>query len=232
MFIFLACELIVDVVTDGSVDTIEYALDNNIEQLSLHSDMDIELIESDENLLIIDGPKALLDELSFKNNNGHLNLKYNKTGSWMYDKPVIQLRMPSICKINLYADNELFANDTLYTENISIYSDRTGYISVMVNCQSVTTLGKHISNFYISGKTNNLSVTTTFASSFYGNKLIADSIICNIEGSNHQIVNPVQLLQCNIRQTGNVYYVNRPGELQVNTNEKGSGQAIYDSHRQ
>jgi len=91
-----SCELIVDVTTDNAVDTSNYSIDNTINQIALREDMDLELIESDDMQMIISGPKALLDNFSIKKDTGLLTLTFDKRGSWKYDKPLVQLRMPSM----------------------------------------------------------------------------------------------------------------------------------------
>ncbi len=226
-----SCELIVNLVTDDSVDTVEYTIDQPLDELSLNSDMDIELIESDDNIIIIDGPAAILDNINIDNTDDHLSIKFEKMGSWMYDKPKLQLRIPTLCKLNLYYDNELTCVDTLYSDVIKINSEGTGDISLKVNCDSLLIFGDNISDFYFSGKTNNLEVETALACSFYGANLLANKVISNISGSNNQIVYPVELLECNISQTGNVYYVNKPNRIKENIIDNGTGQVIFDINR-
>lgn len=226
-----SCELIVDLVTNDSVDTLEYTIDHPLTELSLNSDMDIELTESDEKVIIIDGPAAILDNLSIENNEGHLSIEFDKVGSWMYDKPIVQLRIPTLCKINLYYDNRLTSADTLYTDVIKIHSEGTGDVSLKVNCDSLYIFGDNISDFYFSGKTNNLEVETALACSFYGANLLSNNVTSIISGSNNQIVYPIELLECNISQTGNIYYVNKPTKIQQNILENGTGQVIFDANR-
>ena len=226
--LFSACELLVDVVTDDSVDTFVYPIDYPLNSILLKKDMDMEIVESDDNKLIIEGAAAVIESFSFTSDSGNLTLFYDKYGSWMYDKPKVQLRIPKICKIELYFDNALYAADTLYTDNIDIYSDGTNDINLKVNCKTLNIYGNYINNFYISGKTEKLAVTTTHGSVFYGAKLVADSVTCNSNGSNKQIVNPTKFLRCNVNYSGNIYYVNQPDELIINRHEKGSGQVIFD----
>lgn len=230
--LFSACELLVDAVTDDSIDTLVHRIDYPLSSILLKKDMDMEIVESNDNELIIEGPKAVLESFTFKTDSGKLTLFYDKYGSWMYDKPKVQLRIPKLCKIELYFDNALSATDTLFTKNIDIYSDGTNDIDLMVNCETLNIYGNYLSNFHISGKTEDLKVTTTHGSIFYGARLLADSITCNSNGSNKQIVNPTKLLRCNVNYSGNIYYVNQPDELIINRHKKVSGQVIFDSNKQ
>lgn len=229
--LFAGCELLVDVVTDDSVDTITYSIDYPLYSIRLQKDMDLEIIESGDNELIINGPKAVIENFTFTTDSGKLTLSYDKYGSWMYDKPKVQLRVPKVCKIELYADNIISAADTLYTENIDIYSKGTNDIELMVNCKSLNIFSNYLSNFNISGKTESLTVTTAYGSIFHGANLIADSITCNVNGSNMQIVNPIKLLKCNFNYSGNIYYVHQPGEIIINRLDNSTGQVIFDTNR-
>lgn len=231
--IFLvSCELIVDVVSDDSVDTFTYFVDHQLTELLLRADMDLEIIESDDSLLVITGAKAVLDNITIENEDGRLTVNYKKLGSWMYDKPQLQLRMPKIDKISLYAYNDVFATDTLRTDNIYIFSDGTGDVNLKVNCKNFRVFGNNISNFYISGKAESLSVCCSYSSSFKGAHLIAQKVSVNSYAANEQVVYPVKSLSCSIRLTGNIYYVNQPEKLAVNIIEGAKGQAIYDNNRQ
>lgn len=226
-----SCELIVDVITDDSVGTYTYYLESSPKELSLYSDMDIELIESEDSLLLFEGPEAILDNLDIDNKDGHIYIDYNKLGSWMYDKPKVQLVLPTMCKINLYYDNELEAADTIKSSVLYIHSEGNGDIHLQVDCDSLFLFGDNISDFYISGQTNFLKAETALACSLYGANLVSNTVISNISGSNNQFVHPVELLECNIRQTGNVYYVHKPKKILANRIADGTGQVIYDADR-
>ena len=224
-----SCELIVDAVSDDTTTTITHSIDYDLHSLLLKKDMDLELIESDDNEIIVSGAQAILDNLAFYNDSGKVTLHYDKYGSWMYDKPKVQLRIPELCRIELYADNALHAPHTLTTENIDIFSDGTNDITIEVNCKRLSIFGNYLANFHVSGSTERIDVTTTHGSIFYGAKLTADSVICNLNGSNKQIVNPLQFLLCNMNYSGNIYYVQQPEELIIERTEKGSGEVIFDA---
>jgi hypothetical protein len=230
-FICQSCELIADAVSDDTSTSKVVNISNSITQLSFKSDMEIELIESNENSITFSGAEALLNKLTVKKDTSTLTITYNKFASWSYAVPKAEIRMTSICKINLYAYNELYASDTLRSSNINIYSDGTGDINLSVNCDTLNVFGNNISNFYIDGKTDCLYITTTFGSAFYGSDLIANNVETNIKGSNNQIVYPVDSLTCNIDYTGNVYYVNQPDVLIENISDDASGSAIYNSNK-
>lgn len=230
--LFSSCELFVDAIKDDSVDTIVYDINAPITKLLLNNDMDLELIESEDSSLIINGAKQVLDDLVIKNDSAQISLKYKSSKAWMYDKPQVQLRLPKICDIELQAYNNVFANDTIRTEEFEITSTGTGDVKLLVNCRNLTINANYICNYYISGKTEKLSVYTTFGSIFNGANLVANHVRCKNEGSNHQIVHPVKSLACDMLLTGNVYYVNQPEELLINRINNSSGKVIFDNSKQ
>ena len=225
-----SCEMLVDLTTDDSTDQIVYKIKPPFTELSLREDMDLELIESDDSVLIIDGPKVILDNLTIQNVEGKVEINFHKNGNWKYDKPMLQLKIPKIVPIKLYRFNNLFANDTLRTEVLSVFSDGTGDVHLMVNNQKVICNGTHISNFYVSGKTQQLNVSVSYSSSIKGADLKAENVTVKSFASNNQIVNPNKKLSCTIRQKGNIYYVNKPEELLVNISDDAKGRAIFDKN--
>jgi hypothetical protein len=58
-----ACELWVDIASNNETKTIEHAIKKPIEKIILNSDMDLELLESDENKIEISGAKDLIDNI-------------------------------------------------------------------------------------------------------------------------------------------------------------------------
>ena len=230
--VFTACELVVDLTTNDAIDTFSYTIDNTITQIALREDMDLELVESEDSQLVITGPKALLDNFSIKKDTGLLTLTFDKMGSWKYDKPLVQMRMPSIHKINLYAHNNLFANDTLRADTINIYNDGTGDVKLSVNCNHFIVKGTLIGIFYINGKTDSLTIDNYYSSSFRGADLVAQNIKVTTQASNDQVVYPVKSMTCNMSQTGNVYYVNEPEELIINYLNGKTGRAMFDPNHQ
>ncbi len=226
-FVLGSCELIVDVVTDDSTTEIVYEVNHPINRIILQADMDMEIAESTDSTIIISGPAPLLENMEITNNNGALTIDYTKSGSWMYDKPQLQFRMPKIEEIQLYAFNNITCKDTLRTSNPYIYSDGTGDIYLKLNNQKLDVFGNNISNFYVSGKTENLSILCKYACSFKGAGLIANNVSVDSYCSNDQIVHPVDSLSCKIRLTGDIYYVNSPAKLIVDKEEGATGHVIY-----
>lgn len=229
--LFTSCELLVDAITDDAVDTLVYTIDHQLTTISLQEDMDLEIIESDDNNIIIEGAKSILEHFTITNDDGNLSLNFDKFNAWMFDKPQVQLRIPKLCTIRLYGDNLVHSNDTLRSPTIRIFSDGNNDIHLMVNCETLILTGTNVSDFYASGKAQNLKITTYYGSAFYGSNLIAETVSCNIGGSNHQVVYPTKLLKCKIKYSGNIYYVHQPEEIQTTFTEDGIGKIIYDSSR-
>lgn len=227
-----SCEFMVDVTTDDSVGTLIYDMNQPVNEIFVREDMDVELVESIDNQLVISGPQAVLDKFIIKNNEGELTLKFDKRSGWKYDKPVVQVRVPSMIKLNLYAHNNIFANDTLRSDTINIYNDGTGDVKLSVNCNHFLAAGTLVGIFYIDGKTDSLTIDNKYSSSFRGADLIAQNITVYAEASNDQVVHPVKSMTCNIGQTGDVYYVHEPKELIVNYFNNKSGRLIYDSSKE
>lgn len=229
--ILSSCELIVDLTTDDSEIQLEYKINHAIERLELRADMDLELIDSDDSVLIIQGPKALLDELEIVDTSGVMTLKYDTRGDWRYKKLKVQYSMPDLKNVASYAFNNITCSDTLHYNTLYVFSDGTGDVDLLVDNESVRIFGTNISNFYFRGFTEKLRVVCSWSSSFRGADLIANDVVVTSYCTNYQVVNPVEKLTCNMRLDGDVYYVNKPNEITVNTEEGASGKVIFDASK-
>ncbi|MDX8338200.1 DUF2807 domain-containing protein [Draconibacterium sp. IB214405] len=226
-----SCEFIVDSVTDDATDEVVYTINPDVKKIALYNDFDLELIESEDSTLTFSGPKALLNELEIENIDGLLEIRHNKFGSWYYDKPLLQLRLPQIVPIQLYGFNDVYCRDTLRTSKINFFADGTGDIHLNVKNDYVRVFANHISNFYLSGETETLSVLCTFTSGFFGSGLKAQNVVATSIGANDIVVYPINSLKAKVEQVGNIFYVNRPLELSLEEGEYSTGSIIYDENK-
>ncbi|WP_167616283.1 GIN domain-containing protein [Maribellus sediminis] len=227
-WLFSSCELMVDLTTDDSDTQLTYEIDHTVDKLILRSDMDLELVESDDSVLIIQGPKALLDELEIIDTSGVMTLKYDIKGDWKYEKLKVQYFMPDLKNVASYAYNNITCSDTLHYKSLYVFSDGTGDVDLLVNNELVRIFGTNISNFYFNGFTEKLRVVCSWTSSFRGAGLIAKDVVVGSYCTNYQVVHPVEKLTCTMRLDGDVYYVNEPNELNINTEEGAKGKVIFD----
>jgi len=102
----------------------------------------------------------------------------------------------------------------------------TGTYHLNVNNDKTTIVGNNIASFFISGSTNDLSIT--FASGtgrFEGANLRAQNVRIRHRGTNKIIVNPIQTITGEILSTGDVIAVNRPNVVSVE--ELFTGKLIF-----
>lgn len=226
-----SCELWVDMVSNDDTKTIEHNIKQPLLKIILCNDMDLELLEGEEKKIEINGAKDLIDKIEFDYVSNTLKISCKSLKTWMYDKPKIKLQMPQICNIQLLANNDVFANDTLRTENINIESEGTGDINLSINTKAIHIKAAYTCNFYLSGQTENLKIETYYGSIFYGENLKAMHIQSTCAGSNHQYIYPIKSLNCNIKHSGNVYYMHQPEDLLINSETGSKGKAIYTPNK-
>ena len=111
-----------------------------------------------------------------------------------------------------YANLRLISED--FNDPSVTHTD--GDFDLQVNCNRIDIVFNNLSNIFISGSVNNLSIGFYSGDGrFEGANLIAQTIDIFQRSSNDMIVNPQQSLKGEIRGTGDVILLNRPPIVEV-----------------
>lgn len=232
IFIFIlflqGCQLFEELITDDTPMIEVYKIEGEINQLDLLYDMDLELVQSTDSVLEIYTQKGLFESIQVIFTEGILSVDYKKFSAWRYPKPKLVLKIPVIPYIRSKRFNNITSEDTIRQNNLRIFSDGTGDILLKLHCQNVDVKATHISNFILSGETKELSGSFEYSGILSAARLKAESVYLTQNGSNDLVVSPSFLLICNMLESGNIFYVKQPQELEINYGQNGTGKVIYD----
>jgi hypothetical protein len=115
---------------------------------------------------------------------------------------------------------------TLTSENYNEDYVNVGDFSLLIDNQDLNIISNNVSNFTITGKTNNLFAGFyAGVGKFNGENLMAQNVNLFHRGINEIIVSPTQQLTGEIRSSGNVISVNKPPIIKVK--EFYSGKLIF-----
>lgn len=181
-------------------------------------------IETGENLLndveaiVLDGKLILTD------NNTCNNVRdYGITKVYITSSNITEIR--SSTQYDVSSDGVLtYPSLTVLSEDFNVPENEftSGNFKLQINNNSFRLVFNNLSNCFISGETNNLSITFAAGTSrFEGRNLIAQNVSILNRSSNDMIVNPQQSITGKISGTGDVIAVNTPPTVDVEEVYKG-----------
>ncbi len=186
------------------------------------------VVETGENLMN-DVEAVVLDNKLILTDSNHCNYVRD------YGITKIYVTSPNITEIRSSTQYDISSDGVLTYPNLTILSEDfgdpdtfiTANFRLQIDNNTFRLVFNGLSNCFISGKTENLSLTFAAGiSRFEGRNLIAQKVQLWNRASNDMIVNPQQEIKGTISGTGHVISVNRPPIIEVS--ELYRGRLIFE----
>lgn len=200
---------------------------------------DIELIIKEDAVqsVIIETGKNLINDVIVEVVDGRLTLTDNNTCNYVRDYGItkVYVTSPNITEIRSSTQYDISSDGVLRYPSLNVLSEdfgepgtfNVGDFRLQIDNTSFRVVFNNLSVCYISGETDNLSVTFAAGTSrFEGRNLIAQNVKVSNRGSNDMIVNPQQEITGKISGIGNVISVNTPPVVDVE--EVYRGRLIFE----
>lgn len=167
----------------------------------------------------IAAPSSILDNIEVKMDGSMLVVKDRSTCNLAreYGQTVVYVTTPSLEEIHSKTEQEIKSDGVLTFPELKLYSvdindgAGTGDFRLKLDTQLVYIESNNVSNFYVSGETDQLIVFFSWGNGiFNGEQLQSNSIDVYHRGSNDIIFFPIQSIEGNIYSTGNIVLKNRP----------------------
>ncbi len=167
----------------------------------------------------IAAPSSILDNIEVKMDGSMLVVKDRSTCNLAreYGQTVVYVTTPSLEEIHSKTEQEIKSDGVLTFPELKLYSvdindgAGTGDFRLKLDTQLVYIESNNVSNFYVSGETDQLIVFFSWGNGiFNGEQLQSNSIDVYHRGSNNIIFFPIQSIEGNIYSTGNIVLKNRP----------------------
>ncbi len=190
-------------------------------------EVDIYLVNSSEQRVFIKAGKNLIPQIHLTVEDGILSITNDNSCNWVRspENPGLYIFSNNISGIEIFDFANIYSEETLVLDNLSIFSDGTGNFDMNIDVDSLIITSAYISNFTFSGNADFLDLIITADSRFLARDLSAIDILIDHNGSNRVELYPVNKLEGIIQSTGSVYYFNEPEILDVTV--KSTGQLIY-----
>ena len=152
-----------------------------------------------------------------------------------YGQTIVYVTAPNLTDIYCKTEKEIKSNGVLRYQSLHVVSGDSadgyngagmGDIALQLHNESVTIECNNVSRFFLSGTTTNLSVNFYEGGGiFYGENMIAEKVHVFHRGSNDMFVHPINEINGDIYNIGNVYSLNHPPI--VNVIEHYQGRLIF-----
>ncbi len=215
----------------GSIIQQEVSVDA-FDKILVNRDIELIIKEGATQKVIIETGKNLLNDVEASVVDGKLTLTDNNNCNYVrgYGITKVYITSPNITEIRSSTQYDIRSDGVLTYPNLTVLSEDFGAPDTFTNANfrlqidnnSFRLVFNNLSNCFISGKTDNLSITFAAGTSrFEGRDLIAQNVQFWNRSSNDMIVNPQQEIKGKISGTGNVIAVNKPPVIEVEEVYKG-----------
>ena len=177
--------------------------------------------------VIVETGENLMNDIEVRVEDGRLILINNNACNLTRDYGItkVYVSSPNLTEIQNSSGLTVKGDGILNYANLRLISEdfndpsvthTDGDFDLQVNCNRIDIVFNNLSNIFISGSVNNLSIGFYSGDGrFEGANLIAQTIDIFQRSSNDMIVNPQQSLKGEIRGTGDVISLNRPPIVEV-----------------
>jgi len=237
LFLFSSCNFINPFYDEG--DTIETLIElDNFTHIEIHNIFNIEIIEDRESYMIYKGGDKILDEMTYSSLSGILRLDHNFM-NWTknFKMPTLEIHMPLLEGINLYASGNIRSLNQLPGDKLSIdiyEASSTFEINLDISYKELRfhSRGSVGGTFVISGICPKTIFTLNGSTNIQASELISKevNITHNSLGNAHIYVEDKLIVT--FFKSGDIYFKGSPSEIEVKydqiNNQDASGQLIKE----
>lgn len=210
---------------------------DDFDKILVNRDVELILQEGAVQSVVIETGKNLLNDVIAEVVDSQLILTDNNHCNYVRDYGITKVYIvaPNITEIRSSTQYDISSDGVLTYPSLTILSEdynapesfNIGDFRLQINNTNLKVLFNNLSVAYISGETENLSVTFAAGNSrFEGRNLIAEKVFVNNRGSNDMVVNPQQEISGQISGIGHVISVNTPPVS--NVEELYTGRLIFE----
>lgn len=190
----------------------------NFTKIKVHDGIGLVVKEGPNYEVKIAAPRSILDNIEVKLAGNMLEVKDRSTCNIArdYGQTVVYVTTPFLEEIHSKTEQDILSDGVLTFPELKLYSvdisdgAGTGDFRLKLDTQLLYIESNNVSNFYVSGQTNQLIVFFSWGNGiFNGGSLIADHINVYHRGSNDIALYPTQSVSGDIFSTGNVVLKNR-----------------------
>ena len=190
-------------------------------RLLINKRINVVLIEGAEHKVEVQTGENLINDIEVTVDGDLLKLSDNTTCNWVrdYGNTTVYITAPNITQINSKTEQNITSQGILHYPNLQLLAVKdyeyagvgTGDFHLHIDNESLIVDNNDLGRFYIEGHTNTLRISFyENGGIFYGENLFADTINFYHRGSNDLFIRPVNVLNGDIYNVGDVNCYSRP----------------------
>ena len=193
--------------TGISQDPIEKTI-GEFTEVKIYDLIEVELIKSDENKIIISG--NLKEEVFLNNKNGTLKIKMGFNEIFNGNKTKVKLYYNKIDLIDVNEGAKVHSNDTIKQFEIDLKAQEGGFISVPINVSYANIKATSGGVIKTSGSSKKQNISILTGGVYQGETLETENTEVIIKAAGEAHVNAKTLVDVKIRVGGDVYIYGNP----------------------
>lgn len=203
----------------------------SFENILVNERVELIIKQGDEQKIVLESGKNLINDVDVQVVNNQLIVTDNNNCNFVRDYGLTKLYVtaPNIREIRSSTEQNISSDGVLNYPNLTIKSEDylSNYLNVgdfylEVENNSLRIVSNGISNFYISGKTEQLNITFAAGDSrFEGENLQATNVKISQKSTNDMLVYPIDKIEGDIYSLGDIIAFNTPSEINVTEHYKG-----------
>lgn len=211
--------------TAGEIITQEFTV-ADFSKILVNKDVEMILKEDAVFQVVVETGKNLLNDIDVKVVEDQLILSNNNSCNFVRDYGItkIYVSAPNITEIRTATQYDISSDGILTYPALTLISEdfnfegavTIGDFRLAIDNTTFRLVFNNLSNCYVSGATQNLSISYVAGNSrFEGKDLMADNVFVYHRGSNDMLISPQVSLTGKLTGTGDVISFNRPATVEV-----------------
>lgn len=239
ILLFISCEKPSDCIKSSGPIKSKVFTGLTFSKLLVNKRINVVLIEGAEHKVEVQTGENLINDIEVTVEGDLLKLSDNTTCNWVrdYGNTIVYITAPNITQINSKTEQNITSEGVLHYPNLHIISTNsndgysgvgTGDFYLNIDNESLIVENNDLGRYFITGNTQTLNVLFwENGGIFHGENLYANTINFYHRGSNDLFIRPVNSLNGDIYNVGDVNCYSRPPQENVNVTEHYRGRLIY-----
>jgi len=209
--------------TEGDLVVKAFPLSDTIYSIYLAEEINVFLKSDTIQQLEIEFPSNYMKYLVIKVEDGTLSIRNNLPCKWARDQyaPAVYASLPDLRHVDMHGYSNVTSMEPLQMDELSVYAEATGDLDLEVDVGHLRIQNDYISDFFLSGRTDFLSIYTKNAGRILAEDIMAEKVKITHTGDNDVHISPIYQLYGSIEGYGNVYLHHIPDTIQVEQNGLG-----------
>ncbi|KQB41680.1 head GIN domain-containing protein [Flavobacterium aquidurense] len=221
--LFASCNFNVNSIEgSGHVTTEKRIVEGDFTKVSVSNAIDLVIIQSDSNEIVVEADDNLQKEITTKVENGTLLIKCKYGSFHDVTKKKVTVKMPKIDKLDASSASTVMSQGLLQGEHIDLETSSAATMDVNVEYDNITVDSGSGSTLSLKGKALRIKTSASSGSSINANKLLANEVDAEASSGASTNVHPIVSLKAKASSGASINYDVAPKTIEKTASSGGS----------